>query len=114
VAEQIEAMQLDGNFDRERRRLNELLLQCTYLQVLDFLTTIAFLLHRVQEANPLVQFFVREMGNPISGVLAVKLLGVLMGLYCWRSRRAKLVARMNYFFGFLIVWNLVALILAPL
>ena len=35
--------------------MNQLLLQYSYLQVLDFMTTVAFLLHGVHEGNPLVR-----------------------------------------------------------
>jgi len=99
---------------RERGRVNQLLLQYSYLQVLDFLTTIAFLLHGVREGNPLVRYFLSVSANPISGLLLVKLLAVLLGLYCWRMGRVKLLARMNFLFALLVAWNLVALILSSL
>jgi len=99
---------------RERGRVNQLLLQYSYLQVLDFLTTIAFLLHGVREGNPLVRYFLSVSANPISGLLLVKFLAVLLGLYCWRMGRVKLLARMNFLFALLVAWNLVALILSSL
>lgn len=94
----------------ERGRVNQLLVQYSYLQVLDFLTTIAFLLHGIEEGNPLVRYFVTATANPISGLLMVKILAVLLGLYCWRMGRAKLLARINILFAVLVAWNLVALI----
>jgi Domain of unknown function (DUF5658) len=102
---------LDGKFDPKRARINQLFLNCAYLQVLDFLTTIAFLLHGVKEANPLVVFFVRLAGNPVGGILAAKILGVLIASYCWRHKRVRTLGRINLFFAFLVTWNLVALIL---
>jgi len=99
---------------QERGRVNQLLLQYSYLQVLDFLTTIAFLLHGVQEGNPLVRYFISASANPINGLLVVKLLAVLLGLYCWYMGRAKLLARINFLFALLVAWNLVALILGSL
>lgn len=35
--------------------MNQLLLQYSYLQILDLMTTVAFLLHGVREGNPLVR-----------------------------------------------------------
>ena len=90
------------------------LLNYSYLQVLDFLTTIAFLVNGVQEANPLVRFAIRVMPNPISGLIAVKLLAALLGLYCWRMGRQRLLTRINALFALLVAWNLVALIIATL
>ena len=95
----------------EHGRVNQLLFQYAYLQVLDFLTTIAFLLHGVQEGNPLVRYFLNTSVNPINGLLIVKFLAVLLGLYCWHMGRAKLLQRINFLFALLIAWNLVALIL---
>lgn len=91
--------------------MNQLLLQYSYLQVLDFLTTVAFLLHGVREGNPLVRFFVEESSNPLNGLLLVKVLAVLLGIYCWRMGRRKLLVRMNILFAALVAWNLVALIM---
>lgn len=99
---------------QERGRVTQLLLHYSYLQVLDFLTTIAFLLHGVREGNPLVRYFLSASANPINGLLVVKFLAVLLGLYCWRMGRAKLLARINFLFALLVAWNLVALILGSL
>jgi hypothetical protein len=99
--------------NQERGRVTQLFVQYSYLQVLDFLTTIAFLLHGVREGNPLVRFFVSATANPINGLLVVKLLAVLLGIYCWRMGRRKLLARINILFAALVAWNLVALILSP-
>src|SRR5260370_42497571 len=103
---------IDPTVHQERQRVTHLLLQYSYLQVLDFLTTIAFLLHGVREGNPLVRFFVSATSNPINGLLVVKLLAVLLGLYCWRTGRARLLGRINILFAALVAWNLVALILS--
>jgi uncharacterized protein DUF5658 len=83
----------------------------SYLQVLDFLTTIAFLAHGVREANPFVRMMLVLVPNPIAGLLAVKALALLLGLYCWRMRRERLLTWINALFALLVAWNLVALIL---
>ncbi len=108
-------MQFEGErFGRERGPIHRLMLHYSYLQVLDFLTTVAFLLHGVQEGNPLVRYFMGAHSNPIAGLLMVKFLAVLLGLYCWRMGRCKLLARINVLFALLVAWNLVALILGSL
>jgi hypothetical protein len=48
--------------------------------------------------------------NPIGGLIAVKLLAALLGVYCWRMGRARLLSRMNVFFAVVVAWNLIALI----
>lgn len=90
--------------------MNQQLLQFSYLQVLDFLTTIAFLLHGVQEANPLVRLALFSMPNPIGALLTVKVLALGLGLFCWRMGRDRLLMRINIMFAVLVAWNLVALI----
>ena len=94
--------------------MNQLLWQYSYLQILDFLTTIAFLVQGVQEGNPLVRFAISAGSNPLGGLLAVKILAVLLGVYCWRLGRQKLLLRINVLFAVLIAWNLVALIVGAL
>ncbi len=90
--------------------LNNLILQFSYLQVLDFLTTIAFLLNGVQEANPVVRAAIHAAPTPLAGLLAVKGIAILLGLWCWRVGRSRLLHRMNLAFAALVAWNLLALI----
>jgi hypothetical protein len=91
--------------------VNQLLLHFSYLQVLDFLTTIAFMINGVKEANPLVRFAVNMSPSPISGLVLVKVLAVLLGIYCWRMGRQRLLSRINFVFAMVVAWNLVALII---
>jgi hypothetical protein len=86
----------------------------TYLQVLDFLTTVAFLVNGIKEANPVVRWMLKLGPNPIGGLIVVKLLAILLGVYCWRVGRQRLLSRINVVFATLIAWNLVALILGTL
>ena len=92
--------------------MNQLLLNYSYLQVLDFLTTIAFLINGVQEGNPIVRLALRTAGNPFAVLVAVKLLALGLGIYCWRLGRQRLLSRINILFALLVTWNLVALIVA--
>jgi len=96
---------------QSRTPLNQLLWQFSYLQVLDFLTTVAFLMHGVREGNPLVRLALSAGVNPLASLLAIKLLAISLGLYCWRRGRRQLLLRINILFALLVAWNLVALIL---
>jgi hypothetical protein len=90
--------------------MNQLLLQYSYLQVLDFMTTVAFLLHGVHEGNPLVRAALQYAPNPLGGLVAVKILAVALGFYCWRGGRERLLNRINVLFAIVVAWNMVALI----
>lgn len=90
--------------------MNQLLIQYSYLQLLDFMTTIAFLVNGVREGNPLVRFALDVAPNPLGGLLAVKAVAILLGIYCWRLGRTRTLVRINIMFALLVAWNLVALI----
>jgi hypothetical protein len=100
--------------DQEVTQLNQSLMQFSYLQILDFLSTVAFLVNGIKEANPFVRFFLRFGPNPIGGLIVVKLLAILLGVYCWRMGRQRLLGRINIVFAMVIAWNLVALIVGAM
>ena len=79
----------------------------SYLQVLDAMSTVAFLMLGVHEANPLVRFAFSIWPSPIAGLLLVKLAAVLIGVYCWVMGRERLLFRANLLFA----WNLWEVIL---
>ena len=88
------------------------LVQFAYLQALDLLSTTAFLLHGVGEANPLVRWSMAVAPSPVGGLLAVKAIGIGFAVYCVQSQRERLLSRINMFYAGLIVWNMVCLVLA--
>ena len=92
--------------------MNQLLLKYSYLQVLDLMTTVAFLLHGVREGNPLIRLIIQYAPHPLAGLLFVKVLAVALGIYCWRCGRQRLLVRMNVLFAIVVAWNLAALIVA--
>ena len=92
-------------------RMTQLLLQYSYLQVLDFLTTVAFLLNGVREGNPLVRMALEFFPSPLGGLLFVKVLAVGLGIYCWQFGKQRLLGRINWYFAAVVAWNLVALII---
>jgi Domain of unknown function (DUF5658) len=97
---------------RDRRSVSPVLWQYSYLQVLDFLTTIAFLVNGVREGNPLVRLALSVGSNPVASLLVVKFLAILLGFYCWRVGKRQLLLRINLLFAVLVAWNMVALILS--
>lgn len=90
--------------------MNQLILQYAYLQVLDFLTTIAFLVNGVDEGNPLVRWALEIAPSPVQGLLVVKLIAVALGIYCWRVQKHRLLTRINIMFAVVVAWNITALI----
>ena len=90
--------------------MSALILQYTYLQVLDFLTTVAFLLTGVQEGNPLVKWTLEIAPTPLSGLVMIKLVALGLGVYCLRMNKANLLAKINMMFALVVAWNMVALI----
>jgi Domain of unknown function (DUF5658) len=90
--------------------VNQLLLQYSYLQMLDLLTTLAFMLQGIQEANPVVRLALRYSSHPWGGLLAVKIVALGLGIYCWRCGRERLLTRINILFAIIVAWNMVALI----
>ncbi len=79
--------------------------------MLDFLTTVAFLLNGVEEGNPLVRWAIMAAPSPLLGLLLVKVLAVGLGVYCWQTGKLRLLLRVNVGFAVLIAWNLISLIL---
>jgi hypothetical protein len=90
--------------------VNQLLIQYSYLQMLDLLTTFAFLLRGIQAGNPMVRLALRFSSHPLGGLLAIKVLAIGLGIYCWRCGRSKLLTRINILFAVVVAWNLLALI----
>jgi hypothetical protein len=84
----------------------------SFLQLLDFLTTVAFLVNGVGEANPVVRAMMFYAPNPLLGLAVVKLLAMVLAIGCWRAGRFQVLDRMNLFFALVVTWNLTALIMA--
>jgi hypothetical protein len=90
--------------------VNALLLQYSYLQLLDLMTTMAFLMSGVQEGNPVVRFALTHASSPTTGLLLVKIVAIGLGVYCWKYGRQKLLSRINIGFAMIVAWNLLALL----
>lgn len=96
------------------RALTASLILFSYFQLLDLLTTVGFLMHGVQEGNPLVRLALNTAPNPLVGLVLVKVVALGIGLYCWLLRRQQLLGRINVLFAALISWNMCALIVGSL
>jgi hypothetical protein len=83
-----------------------------YLQVLDGLTSVAFMMHEVEEMNPLVKWAMRESLHPLVGLALVKVAAVLLAVVCVASSRYSVLRKVNIFFALVVAYNVVALILA--
>jgi len=88
-----------------------LLLEFACLQVLDGLTTLLFLGKGVAEGNPLVR---AALGASHAGLalplVLIKLAGVLVAYYAYRSGRTKMLRRINVWFALCVAWNLAAIV----
>jgi hypothetical protein len=80
-----------------------------YLQLLDALTTALGFRLGLSEASPFIQFLMRV--GPISGLLASKVIAVLLGAFCVWRKRPRIISLINYWYAALVIWNF-ALILS--
>lgn len=90
----------------------KLLVEFTYLQMLDVLTTVAFLMQGVAEANPIVNWAMDTGPSPVVGLVMLKCAAFGLALICFAQARHKLLEKVNVFFAALVAWNLLALIMA--
>ena len=88
------------------------LAQFIYLQLLDALTTVAFMLQGVGEGNPIARWAMRATENPLNGLFMLKAAGVALAMFCIYRSRERLLRRVNVLFAAVVAYNLVALILA--
>jgi hypothetical protein len=85
------------------------LLLFVVLQCCDAATTLVFLRHGIVEANPMVRFALGVSAHPALPLLAVKAAGCILAYGAWRSRRTRLLHRINWLYAACVAWNLVAL-----
>jgi len=75
-----------------------------YLQLLDLMTTLVGFKLGAQEASPFIRWLLAA--GPATGVIASKLVAVLLAGFCvWRQKH-HLVRWINYWYAALVVWNL--------
>ena len=75
------------------------------LQVLDALTTVAFLRLGVAEGNPLIRRMLAAAGGQTAALIAPKLFAVALGIFAWRTGRKRLLLKMDVLFALAVAWN---------
>src|SRR5262252_5441000 len=82
-----------------------------YLQLLDLLTTLVGFKVGAAEASPFVRILMHA--GPAAGVTVSKLLALALGGLCVYKRRHNLIRWATYWYGALVVWNLMVMLAAP-
>lgn len=82
-----------------------------YLQVLDLLTTMVGFRVGASEASPFIAKLIVST-SPFVGVLASKVVGLVLGTICVTMNKSHLVTWINYWFAGLVVWNLFMILTA--
>ena len=75
-----------------------------YLQVLDAVTTWLGFRMGLAEASPFVRLLMHS--GPLAGVLASKVVALLLGAMCVWRRRYQVIHLINYWYAALVIWNL--------
>jgi hypothetical protein len=79
-----------------------------YLQVLDALTTWVGFRIGLSEASPFIRLLMHW--GPMAGVLASKVVAVVLGGYCVYRKKFNLIGILNYWYAALVVWNLALIV----
>jgi uncharacterized protein DUF5658 len=84
------------------------------LQCLDFATTLQFMARGVAEGNPLLTMALPYAHTPWIGLAAAKLTATLIGFYCYRSGRIRILRLANVGYFLIVAWNLATIAAASL
>ena len=90
----------------------KLLTEFVYLQLLDILTTLAFLMQGVAEANPVVRWALEFGSNPVQSLIMVKAVAVVLAAFCVVRARHRVLRIANIFFAIVVAYNLVVIIIS--
>jgi hypothetical protein len=82
-----------------------------YLQLLDLLTTLLGLRLGAAEASPFVRLMMHF--GPAAGVIGSKVLALGIGALCLYMNKANVVRWISYWYGGLVIWNLMVMLAAP-
>ena len=82
-----------------------------YLQALDLLTTLVGFRLGAVEASPFVRMLM--FAGPTAGVVASKVIAIGLAGLCVYLNKRHLVRWANYWYGGLVLWNLIILLAAP-
>jgi hypothetical protein len=79
-----------------------------YLQLLDLLTTLVGFKLGAAEASPFIRMLMHA--GPAAGVMASKVLALGLGGFCVYARKHHLIRWATYWYGGLVVWNLIVML----
>ena len=79
-----------------------------YLQLLDLLTTLVGFKLGAKEASPFIRMLM--YAGPAAGVMVSKVLSLGLGGLCIYFKKEHLIRWISYWYGGLIVWNLMVLL----
>lgn len=82
-----------------------------YLQVLDLLTTLVGFKMGAAEASPFIRVLMHF--GPAAGVVLSKLFALGLAGLCLYLKKDRLVRWITYWYGVLVVWNLMVILGAP-
>ena len=82
-----------------------------YLQLLDLLATLVGFKLGAREASPFIRLLMHA--GPAAGVMASKALSLFLGAYCVYYKKTHLIRWISYWYGGLVVWNLMVMLAAP-
>src|SRR4051812_13480836 len=82
-----------------------------YLQLLDLLTTLVGFKLGAAEASPFIRILMNA--GPAVGVIVSKVVALGLGALCVSAGKAHVVRWICYWYGALIVWNLMVMLAAP-
>lgn len=81
-----------------------------YLQLLDMLTTLVGFKLGAAEASPFIRTLMHA--GPAVGVAASKIVAICLGGLCIYAKKHHLIRWITYWYGGLIVWNLMVMLTA--
>jgi hypothetical protein len=82
-----------------------------YLQLLDLLTTLVGFKLGAGEASPFIRMLMHA--GPAVGVLASKLVALVLGGICVYAKKQNLIRWVSYWYAGLVVWNLMVMLALP-
>lgn len=82
-----------------------------YLQLLDLLTTLVGFKMGASEASPFIRSLMHA--GPLAGVVLSKVVALGIGGLCIWANRPNIIRWITYWYGGLVVWNLMIILHAP-
>jgi hypothetical protein len=82
-----------------------------YLQLLDLLTTLLGFRLGAAEASPFIRLMMHV--GPATGVIASKVLALGIGGLCFYLNKSHVIRWISYWFGGLVIWNLIVMLAVP-